>query len=48
MVEGEVSLNLTFSVAEDEYYFYIPQSFRITGTVMTDEYSDSKSCFCSI
>ncbi|XP_063677448.1 uncharacterized protein LOC134813547 [Bolinopsis microptera] len=36
VVEGEVSLNLTFSVAEDEYYFYIPQSFRITGPYFLD------------
>ena len=33
MVEGEVSLDLAFSVAEDEYYFYLPSSFNITGSV---------------
>ena len=33
MVEGEVSLDLAFSVADDEYYFYLPSSFNITGSV---------------
>ena len=33
MVEGEVTLNLTFSLADNEYYFYLPSSFNITGTV---------------
>ena len=37
MVEGEVTLDLTFSVADEEYYFYLSTSFNITGSVQKPE-----------
>ena len=34
-MEGEVSLNLTFSVGPNEYYFYLPRSFSLTGKLFS-------------
>ena len=44
MVEGEVTLNLTFSLADNEYYFYLPSSFNVTGTVQA-QFCKDLICF---